>query len=322
MRLTDLRPGKHVRTLIAPASSPITAASEEQPSGTGVADCESSTSVIPELSHTSALPSSSTSPSLLASPALVVHKANRGLVEGTSLSVVCNNLTMNVAYDPILCLAHFLARPLTIKEDGAGDCCCDGVVAAAPSPPSTAQEVSPPLPPPPGPTPANSTPSKSSKKGTTRHHRAQSAIDCREDVAVPSVRRFKLLLHHPRVFLWENEASPSSRVLVLKGLVVLDGKIQTSSESGQFTRGSESAYSANGRCVEAFSARIEKLESFIVANGHAASTNELSLLEPLSMHLSLERSSQPLYPTKREVSISVEPIALRCSYRDVQVQIV
>ena len=308
-----------MRTLIAPASEPIPAASEEQSSGTGVADCEPSTGVTPALSRASAQPPSSTSPSLLASPALVVHKADRGLVECTSLSVVCNDLTVNVAYDPILCLAHFLARPLTVKEDGAGDCGSDGVVASAPSPPSTAQEVLPPLPPPPGPTPANSTPSKSSKKGTTRRYRAQSAIDRREYVAVPSIRRYKLLLHHPRVFLWENEASPSSRVLVLKGLVVLDGKIQTSSESGQFTRGSESVHCANGRCAEAFSARLEKLESFIVANGHAAFTNEVSLLEPLSMHLSLERSSQPLYPTKREVSISVEPIALRCSYRDVQV---
>jgi hypothetical protein len=124
------------------------------------------------------------------------------------------------------------------------------------------------------------------------------------------------------VFLWENEAAPSSRVLVLKGLVVFDGKIQTSADS-QHVEGLESGHStaaaANGRCVEAFSARVEKLESFIVANGHAASTNEMSLLEPLSMHLSLERSSQPLYPTKREVSVSIEPIALRCSYRDVQV---
>ena len=287
-----------MRTLIAPASGSIT----------------------PPVDEPSLPPSSSSSSTAVASPALVVHKADRGSVEGTSLSVVCNDLTMNVAYDPILCLAHFLARPLTSGKANSGGADVD--TTTTPSPLLTSQDTLPP--PPPATTPVNDRPIKTSQRTKHQISESQQASERRgaSTAAVSSIRRYKLLLHHPRVFLWENEAAPSSRVLVLKGLVVFDGKIQTSADS-QHVEGLESGHSttaaANGRCVEAFSARVEKLESFIVANGHAASTNEMSLLEPLSMHLSLERSSQPLYPTKREVSVSIEPIALRCSYRDVQV---
>jgi hypothetical protein len=43
----------------------------------------------------------------------------------------------------------------------------------------------------------------------------------------------------------------------------------------------------------------------------------VSLLEPLSLHISGERTSQPLHPTRRDVRVSVEPIAIRCAAADV-----
>jgi hypothetical protein len=297
LRLVDLRPGKRVRTLVAPATD-VAVVAVPAPS-------EASSSGAPELDgddDDGATEARALSPRSAPSPALVVHLATRGPAEGTSLSVVCNDLAVNVAYDPILCLAHFLKRP---------------------SPAAFAAAAPPPLPPPPDLFPPPPT-AEEPPRCVRRRSGVKSAASSRgaatsEAAAVAPPRRYKVLLHRLRVCLWEDEAALRSRVLVLRGLAALDGKILTAADARQHGSAAtaDASVAATGRRLEALSLRVEKLESCIVADGHAAS-DEVSLLEPLSLHVSLERSTQPLHPPRREVALSVEPIAVRCSYRDVQ----
>ena len=229
--LVDLRPGRRVRSLLVPGRAEHHCGGGRRPTGGGARGTPSQRESTP-------------------SPQVVVNLANRG-VDGTSLTLLLNDLSLNVAYDPLLHLAAFLrpkvdvARavpppPLSPPADGSARAAPPGTAGELPPPPQTPSTT----PPPPFGVSVGGRSSPSTAEARTAATLAA--------VQAPKVR-YKVRLQRPRVAFWEDEASAASRVLVLQGLCIFDAKAAFDG--------------ATGRRLEHAVCRVEKLESKIFARG-------------------------------------------------------
>ena len=232
--LRDCRPGKLVQTLIAPP----------------VATVSTATATATSTASAAAVASSSDEET----PQIVIYYANRQEL-GSSMNVVFNNLSINVAYDPLLHLAIFMQLQDRDDDDEEDDDDADGEgvddddETKTPSPKSGTDEEK-----------IDAASSGMATMGAaeknetvTTAKEATGASEAEAEagvVAEETPTKFKVLLHHPTVAFWEDEASPASRVLLLRGLCVVD-----------FSRSKEEDCE---RRVERLSARLDKLESFIM----------------------------------------------------------
>jgi hypothetical protein len=314
--LKDLRPNRFVRALISPARNKDGASASSKPN---------------------------------LSPQIVFHMANR-LSEGKSIDVILNRTLVNVAYDPLICFYAFLLTTsasvsselqTTTSDDGnRGDASSSSSSASSSSSSDTKE----------GEDKTITSNSSGDEKTTPVDPPPQAAT------TTPNLK-VKLLLHNPMICFWEDERSKQSKILSLRGLAVIDIVKQYSSkksermslrvdklESFMLDSRQQSFADGNNHIDTTSSSKRNDEEDendefedardetdhvqFSHHNGDNDNDDQTyaklqqdgcSLLEPVSMHMVIERTSEPLHPTKRDLNLSLEPISLRFSKENVLV---